>query len=103
MLCCEEFACARAEIPDWFRIENSDRLVTCCGMFAAVIASWAAVRFCTWELITFTADCNRLTPAPIVPRKPATFEMALLMSPNAVTAAVEVDRLSAAKLTVDPL
>lgn len=103
MLCCAEFACASAEMPDWFRIENSERLVTCCGMFAAVIWSWAAVRFCTCELITFTADCNRLMPAPIVPRKPATFEIALLMSFSAVVAVPDEDRSSLERLTVVPL
>ena len=45
MLCWAEFACASAEMPDWFRMEYSDRLVTCCGMFAATMLSSAAVRF----------------------------------------------------------
>src|SRR5438477_4335460 len=37
ILCCAEFACARAEMPDWFRMVNCESLATCCGMFAALI------------------------------------------------------------------
>jgi len=28
MLCCAEFAWARAEMPDWFRMVNRDKLAT---------------------------------------------------------------------------
>ena len=37
MLCWAEFAWARAEIPDWFRMVYRDRLATTEGMSAAVM------------------------------------------------------------------
>src|SRR5215813_4598976 len=89
-LCCAEFACARAEMPDWFKIVKRERFATSDGISAARMPSSALARFCTWLLMTLTADCRRLMPAPIEPRMPATLAIAVLMWVRAVWAAVPV-------------
>src|SRR5438105_677713 len=71
-------------MPDWFKMVNRDRFATSDGMSAARIPSSALVRFCTWLLMTLTADCRRLMPAPIAPRMLATLAIALSMWPSAV-------------------
>src|SRR5258708_25387622 len=59
-------------------------------MSAARMPSSALVRFCTWLLMTLTADCRRLMPAPIAPRKLGTLAMALSIWPRAVCALAPV-------------
>jgi hypothetical protein len=99
MLCCDWLACARAEMPVWFRIWNLDKLPTSVAISAPRIWSSAAERFCTWLVITALADCSRLMFAPKVPRKAATLAIALLMSVRAVAAVAAVVRSSVARLT----
>src|SRR5690348_5638998 len=78
-----------------------ERFATSDGMSAARMPSSAEARFWTWLLMTFTADCRRLMPAPIEPRIPATFAMAVLMSPSAVWAFAAVVRSSVLMLAVE--
>src|SRR5215813_13011181 len=100
-LCCAEFACARAEMPDWFKIVKRERFATSDGISAARMPSSALARFCTWLLMTLTADCKRLMPAPMEPRIPATLAMAVSISVRAVWALAAVVRSSVDKLAVD--
>src|SRR5882757_8779873 len=74
-------------MPAWLRMVKRERLATSDGMSAARMPSSALVRFWTWLLMTLTADCRRLMPAPMEPRMPATLAMAVSMWVKAVCAA----------------
>src|SRR5208282_4165805 len=69
-----------------------ERLATTVGMSAAVTSFSAEVRFCVWLLMTLDALCNRLTVDPILPRRAATVETAVLMSVKAACASDWVNR-----------
>ena len=58
-------------------------MATTVGMSAAVTLFSAAVRFCTWLVMTLEALCKRLTVEPILPRKAATAATAPSMSDRA--------------------
>src|SRR6202158_5191959 len=73
-------------------MEYLARVATVDGMSSARTPSSAPVRFCTWLLMTPAALCNRLTVAPMLPRREATDWIAVLMVAKAAVASAWVNR-----------
>jgi len=96
MLCCAEFRLGQCRDTGLFRMLIRDRLVTCADIRSSNLVL-GRCQVLHLRVDNVTADCNRLMPAPMVPRIPATLAMAVFDVGQAVTALPEDVRLSVAK------